>query len=94
MARIKIHKKSDNEILIFQKGKEFLTTSLDIAEKFDKRHDHVLTKIEEMRKSLQKDVPYFREMSQLDSYGREQKMYEITRDGFSLLVMGFAEKKH
>ncbi len=48
MARIKIHKKSDNEILI----------------------------------------------SQLDSYGREQKMYEITRDGFSLLVMGFAEKKH
>lgn len=83
----------NNPVAVFERGQQFWTTSIDIADKFGKRHDHVLASIEKLMHSLQKDVPYFREMYKPDSYGREQRMYEITRDGFSLLVMGFTGKK-
>lgn len=35
----------------------------------------------------------FIEIIYADRYGRQQKCYELTRDGFSLLVMGFTGKK-
>lgn len=85
--------KKKNEIMIFEKGKDFWTTSTDVADKFGKRHDHVMASIEKLSYMLQKDVPYFREIFSTDSYGRKQKAYEINRDGFSLLVMGFTGKK-
>jgi phage regulator Rha-like protein len=31
---------------------------------------------------------WFRPATALDSYGREQPSFELTRDGFSLLAMG------
>ena len=36
---------------------------------------------------------FFIESTYADSYGRQQKCYDVTRDGFSLLVMGFTGKK-
>lgn len=81
------------EIIIFQDGEDFLTTSVDIANNFNKRHDHVIATIDELRNSLQKDVPYFRESDYINERGKNYKMYKITRDGFSLLVMGFTGKK-
>lgn len=63
-----------------------------VAEHFGKRHDHILRDLSE----LQKDVPNFGEMfietTYPDAYGRLQKAYALTRDGFSLLVMGFTGK--
>ena len=70
-----------------------VTTSLRVAEVFEKRHDLVLRAI----KNLVVDLLNFEEMFWLanyqDSYGRNQKLYRMNRDGFSLLVMGFTGKK-
>ena len=82
----------DDIILLNQKGK-ILASSRDVAEKFKKRHDHILRDIE----SFQKDIPNFGEMflenKSPDKYGRKQKIYLMNRDGFSLLCMGFTGKK-
>lgn len=43
--------------------------------------------------SPQNYVNLFIESVYADSYGRYQKCYELTREGFSLLVMGFTGKK-
>ena len=73
--------------IINDKG-QLLFDSRQVAEKFGKRHDHVLTLIS----SLEKDAPDFREMfceSTLpDNYNRDQKIFLMNRDGFSLLAMG------
>lgn len=69
-----------------------VASSRDIAEHFEKRHDHVMRDID----ALCKDVPNFGEMffsvEIPDSYGRAQRAYLMNRDGFSLLVMGFTGK--
>ena len=67
------------------------TTSRVVAEKFGKRHDNVLRDIT----SIKSDVPEefwllnFEERDYLDSRGKTQPQYELTRDGFVLLAMGF-----
>ena len=72
---------------------QVVTDSRSVAEHFEKRHDHVMRDIE----AYKKDVPNFGEMfhetTMPDSYGRQQKVYLINRDGFSLLVMGFTGEK-
>nr|DAH29140.1 MAG TPA: regulatory protein [Caudoviricetes sp.] len=69
-----------------------VASSRDIAEHFEKRHDHVVRDID----AFSKDVPNFGEMffsvEIPDSYGRPQRAYLMNRDGFSLLVMGFTGK--
>lgn len=81
------------EIKTVNKQEVTVVTSLDVAETFEKRHDHVLRDIEELRK----DVPNFGEMfyedSIPDSYGRKRKAYYMNRDGFTLLVMGYTGEK-
>lgn len=66
-----------------------ITTSRMIAETFNKRHDHVLRDIDNIRKDVPNFGEMFHETETQDSYGRQQRIYEITRDGFSLLAMGF-----
>ena len=82
-----------NEIILQNKDGEITASSLEIAEKFGKDHSKVKRSI----KSLEKDVANFGEMFFLstyeDSYGRIQEEYQISRDGFSLIVMGFTGKK-
>ena len=69
-----------------------VTTSKMVAEVFGKEHKHVLRDIDNL-----KDVPNFGlmffEASQPDSYGRPQRIYQMNRDGFSLLAMGFTGQK-
>lgn len=75
--------------LVILRNEQVVTTSLNVADYFHKRHDHVLRDIE----SLKKDIPTFGEMffesNREDSYGRLQRMFFMNRDGFSLLAMGF-----
>ena len=72
--------------------------SLSVANAFDKHHSFVLKKIRELIDSIRSiqnrfdvelDLSMYLESEYMDSYGRTQKKYEITRDGFSLLVMAF-----
>lgn len=81
-----------NEIILSTQNGEPVASSRQIAENFEKRHDHVMRDID----SFKKDVPNFGEMffeaEAPDSYGRPQRTYLMNRDGFSLLVMGFTGK--
>ncbi|MFJ7951575.1 Rha family transcriptional regulator [Lysinibacillus sp. NPDC096418] len=80
------------ELVVIQ-NRQAVTTSLQVAENFEKRHDHILRDIE----ALKKDVPNFGEMfydgETPDSYNRMRKTYYMNRDGFTLLAMGFNGKK-
>lgn len=81
-----------NEIILSTQNGEPVASSRQIAENFEKRHDHVMRDID----TFKKDVPNFGEMffeaEAPDSYGRPQRTYLMNRDGFSLLVMGFTGK--
>ena len=69
------------------------TTSLAIANTFGKRHDNVLRDI------LNLDIPdefnrlNFEAVEYTDAKGEKRPMYLITRDGFTILAMGFTGKK-
>jgi Rha family phage regulatory protein len=73
------------------------TTSLIIAEKFGKRHKDVLRKIEALDVPQEYHERNFTLMFEPTKIGngasRDSKVYEMTRDGFSLLVMGFTGKQ-
>ncbi|WP_195918526.1 Rha family transcriptional regulator [Pediococcus acidilactici] len=79
--------------LVIMKDQQAVTTSLQVAEVFGKRHDHILRDISQMKQ----DVPNFGEMfsegTEPDSYGRDRKVVYMNRDGFTLLAMGFTGKK-
>ena len=93
IIRIRIGGIKMNEIILSEKNGQVLASSREVAEKFGKAHDKVKRSI----KSFEKDVAIFGEMFILsyydDSYGRKQEEYLMTRDGFSLLCMGFTGKK-
>lgn len=80
------------EIVLSMQSGEPVASSRQIAENFEKRHDHVMRDID----AIKKDVPNFGEMffetTAPDSYGREQRSYLMNRDGFTLLAMGFTGK--
>lgn len=81
----------DNLVGVFRN--DAVTTSLRVAEVFEKRHNNVLKAIENLVVDLLKNEPMFWLANYQDSYGRNQKLYRMNRDGFSLLVMGFTGKK-
>ncbi|RTJ27199.1 Rha family transcriptional regulator [Campylobacter jejuni] len=68
------------------------TTSLSVAEVFNKNHKNIIRKINEFPKDNFTKLNF--ELSKyIDSTGRILPCYKITRDGFSLLVMGFTGEK-
>ncbi|EQB4340321.1 Rha family transcriptional regulator [Clostridium botulinum] len=76
--------------------KGVLVSSRIIANKFDKRHAHMLDKIKSLEKYIQpteNSARYFIASQYKDDKGEIRKEYLLTRDGFSLLVMGFTGKK-
>ncbi|EAK0482373.1 TPA: Rha family transcriptional regulator [Campylobacter jejuni] len=73
-------------------GTQTHTTSLDIAAVFEKRHDNIIAQIKALP---QDDFTHlnFKASNYKDSTGRILPCYNLTRDGFSLLVMGFTGEK-
>ncbi|WP_158654070.1 Rha family transcriptional regulator [Helicobacter pullorum] len=68
------------------------TTSLIIADIFEKRHDNIIAQI----KALPQDefnALNFKVVEYKDKKGELRPCYNLTRDGFSLLVMGFTGEK-
>lgn len=81
------------ELIKIHEEETTVVTSIDVAETFGKRHDHVLRDIE----ALKEDIPNFGEMFfeslTIDKYKRDRKIYHMNRDGFTLLVMGYTGEK-
>lgn len=79
--------------LIMVKDEKTWTTSLKVAEVFEKEHKHVLRDIKELECSEGFHRSNFGPIFYKDEYGREQPMIEMTRDGMTLLVMGYTGTK-
>lgn len=85
--------------LVYLKNDEAVCSSLDVAEKFGKRHDKLLHEIERMYGDLigkgcaQNGGAKFFFKSTYENRGKQYPVYLMNRDGFSLLVMGFTGKK-
>ncbi|EAK0311134.1 Rha family transcriptional regulator [Campylobacter coli] len=67
-------------------------TSLSVAEVFNKNHKNIIRKINEFPKDNFTKLN-FEPSKYIDSTGRVLPCYKITRDAFSLLVMGFTGEK-
>lgn len=81
------------EIQKIHKEEVTVVTSLDIAETFGKRHDNVLKDIRELECSKEFRLLNFEESSYTNVQNKKQPMYYMTRDGFTLLVMGYTGEK-
>ena len=76
-------------------GKEIpVVTSRKIAEDFEKEHNDTKKRIRELIRDMGEiSHNYFIISEYKDSLNRTQEEYLLTRDGFSLLVMGFTGAK-
>lgn len=72
--------------------------SLEVADRFGKAHKNVVRDIENLMDGIEANRLNFEPIAEkeyfipdfyTDKRNREQKRYKLTRDGFSLLVMGF-----
>ena len=79
--------------LVYLKNDEAVCDSLQVAEKFGKRHDTVVRAISNLRKNVEiEQRKMFRNSQYKDSQGRTYPKYEMNRKGFTILVMGFNGK--
>ena len=82
------------ELVIQNSTGNDVTTSLIVAEVFGKEHNKVCRDIENLSCSEQFRVANFGEATFENSKtGQLHKMYEMTKDGFSFLVMGYTGAK-
>ncbi len=70
-----------------------VTTSVAVAEFFGKRHDNVIQKIKTLECSEKFNALNFKDVTYTDAKGEKRPMYQITKNGFVFLVMGFTGKK-
>uniref|UniRef100_UPI003AF7F167 Rha family transcriptional regulator n=1 Tax=Campylobacter fetus TaxID=196 RepID=UPI003AF7F167 len=66
-------------------GDQTYTTSLAISNVFEKQHQHIIAKIRELPQD-EFNASNFRPVKYLDKKGEFRQMYNLTRDGFSLMV--------
>lgn len=71
------------------------TTSLKVAEVFGKNHKHVIRSIRDLQDNCPKEFTEtnFGLSEYADNTGRKLPMYLLTRDGLTLLVMGYTGKE-
>ena len=79
------------EIIGKRNEEKLITTSLKVAEVFEKEHRHVLDAIRNL--AAENSAAKFFNETTYKNRGKEYPMYEMDRDGFSLLVMGFTGDK-
>lgn len=84
------------EVKQWNKQDVLTVSSRDVAQDFEKRHSDVLESIERLQTQLdstENSAEYFMPETYKDASGKQNKEYLLTRDGFSLLVMGFTGEK-
>ena len=88
-------KQMKNLINVANQDGSLVVSSREVAENFEKRHPDTIRAIEILadETSTQNCTHLFIPSTYKDSYGREQKEYLLTRDGFTLLAMGFTGQK-
>lgn len=83
------------EIRYLNKEEVAVVTSLDVAETFDKEHYHVIEDIRTIQSKI--STPEFSGLFYESDYkasnGKKNPMYYMSRDGFTLLAMGYTGEK-
>lgn len=81
--------------LVIMKDQQAVTTSLQVAEAFDKNHYDVLDAIQTKINTMENPrlLNMFVESTYVASNGKQNKMYYINRDGFTFIAMGFTGRK-
>lgn len=79
--------------LVITYKKQVSTTSVLVAEKFEKNHRDVLRSIEQLACSQSFRERNFALSSYKSKQNKEMPMYIISRDGFTMLVMSFTGAK-
>lgn len=87
-----------NDLMIFEHKEHAVVSSRAIAERFNKRHNNLMSSISTINSGLleNKQTParYFIKSHYIEEQnGQRYPEYLCTRDGFSLLVMGFTGKE-
>jgi Rha family phage regulatory protein len=79
---------------VFNLKGESVVSSRDVANIFGKRHDNVLQSIADLKGQVSEDFRLlnFKESSYKNLQGKKQPEILLTRDGFTLLAMGFTGK--
>ncbi len=77
------------EIMKFGREERAGCTSLDVAETFGKEHKNVLKDIRNLNCSDEFRWLNFEQSSYMNAQNHEQPMYYMTRDGFTILAMGY-----
>lgn len=84
-----------NELVIMH-DQQVVTTSLILAEAFNKQHKNVIQAIEAKIEPAENSARYkrmFYEGIYTDKKGEQRKMYYLNRDGFTFIAMGFTGRK-
>ena len=84
--------------LVFIRNNQALTDSRKVAEYFGKRHDNVIRDIRELIEQIggllkNEESLMFVEGTYINQQNKQQPMYYMNRDGFTLLAMGFTGKE-
>ncbi|MGQ2688679.1 Rha family transcriptional regulator, partial [Campylobacter coli] len=107
MSNLTVMNINNQEVIFENKDEQVFCTSLDVAKVFGKRHDNVLADIKLILNDLREigtsnDLLNFQEVVRISKttnpkngklVSRKMPIYNLTRDGFSLLAMGFTGKK-
>lgn len=75
--------------LVHQNGNRLFVTSLDVSNRFERQHKNVLQSIENLECSQEFRRLNFQPSFYNNSQNKALQCYEITRDGFVFLCMGF-----
>lgn len=82
------------EVKRINKSEMTVVSSLDVAETFGKRHADVLRDIEELRCSDEfRECNFAFSKYSVENNKRSYPMHYMTRDGFTILVMGYNGEK-
>ncbi|NIZ41527.1 Rha family transcriptional regulator (plasmid) [Entomospira entomophila] len=87
-----------HEVTVWQEGDKALTSSRNVAEVFGKEHKNVLRDIDELMAQLDDSFRALNfELSEYTSgegnFQKAHREYHLTKDGFTLLAMGFTGKR-
>lgn len=82
------------ELKLRTDGSIALVNSRDVADIFEKEHRNVLRDIDDLKGVLKSEqTSWFRQTDFLDVQGKSHRSFDLTRDGFTLLVMGWTGER-
>lgn len=85
----------ENNLVFKGEDGQVLTNSLLVAQKFGKKHRHVLDAIRKIMTTTENSavLGMFADSQYVNEQNKEQPMFVMNRDGFTLLAMGFTGKQ-